>query len=89
MPAACKAKSLMPVKARLELAGLIKMMITTKTMMLMVTMMTMLTVSMTLTMTGAGSASQGMLGATRLAQHLLDTAPSALDSDRQETTSKG
>ena len=88
MPAACKAKSLMPVKARLE-AGLIKMMIMTKTMMPMVTMMTMLTVSMTLTMTGAGSASQGMLGATRLAQHLLGTAPSALASDRQETTSKG
>ena len=87
MPAACKAKSLIPVKARLELAGLIKMMIMTKTIMPMVTMMTMLTVSMTLT--GAGSASQGMLGATRLARHLLGTAPSALALARQETTSKG
>ena len=79
MPAACKAKFNVQLinRARLELPGLIITMI----------MMTMLIISMT--MIGAGSASQGMLGATRLARPLLGTAPSALDLDRQETTSKG
>ena len=55
--------------------------------MTMMTMMTMLLIS--ITMADAGSASQGMLGATRLARPLLGTAHSALTSDRQETTSKG
>merc|ERR1711974_241727 len=37
----------------------------------------------------SGSARQDMLGATRLAPHLLATAPSAPQASAQETTSKG